>query len=226
MTAKLLLRALGTFVGGSLFLGLLVFVPAGTFDYWQGWVLIAVFMVTLSVFGLYWSVRDPALMQRRMQAGPAAEQSTLQKVIATVAFAGLAAAFVVPGLDRRFGWSHVPTALAWIGDALLVLSFVMFSVVFRVNSYASSNIKAEENQTVSSSGPYALVRHPLYVGAIVMGIGIILGLGSFWGLAVLLIMIPALVIRILDEEKVMERDLPGYREYEQKVRYRLLPGVW
>ncbi len=226
MTLKLLLRALATFIGGSIFLGLLVFLPAGTFAYWQGWVTIVVFAVSLNIFSLYFSVKDPALMQRRLQAGPGAEQSLLEKIVATVAFAGLAAAFVVPALDRRFGWSHMPAALSWIGEALIVLSVVMFTAVFRVNSYASSNITVEQNQSVSSSGPYAVVRHPLYSGSIVMGIGIILGMGSYWGLAILLIMIPALVVRILDEEKMMERNLPGYREYEQKIRYRLVPPIW
>jgi protein-S-isoprenylcysteine O-methyltransferase Ste14 len=226
MTTKLILQTLLTFVGGSLVLGLLLFLPAGTFHYWQAWLHIAVFMVTMNVFGLYFSVKDPALMERRKRAGPSAEQSALQKIVATFAFGGLLALFVVSGLDRRFGWSHVSVLLSVVGNALLVLSFVGFSVVFKANSFAASNIQAEQNQTVSSTGPYALVRHPLYDGALLMGISIPLALGSWWALALLLITIPVLVVRILDEEKVLERDLPGYAEYEQNVRYRLLPGVW
>ena len=223
---KLLLQTLATFVGGTLLLGLLLFLPAGTFNYWQAWVFIVVFMITISVFGVYFSIKDPALMERRKQAGPAAEQSTLQKIVATIAFTGLFAVIVLPALDRRFGWSSVPPLVSWIGDALLVLSFIMFYFVFRVNSYGASNIRVEPNQQVISSGPYALVRHPMYDGALVMTISIPLALGSWWALALLLITIPVLVIRILDEEKVLAKDLPGYTEYEQKVRYRLMPYLW
>jgi len=223
---KLLLQTLATFVGGILLLGLLLFLPAGTFNYWQAWVFIVVFMITISVFGVYFSIKDPALMERRKQAGPAAEQSTLQKIVATIAFTGLFAVLVLPALDHRFGWSSVPPLVSWIGDALLVLSFIMFYFVFRANSYGASNIRVEQNQQVISTGPYALVRHPMYDGALVMVVGISLALGSWWALALLLITIPVLVIRILDEEKVLAKDLPGYTEYEQKVRYRLMPYLW
>ena len=223
---KLLLQTLATFAGGALLLGLLLFLPAGTFNYWQAWVLIVVFMITISVFGVYFSIKDPALIERRKQAGPAAEQSTLQKIVATIAFTGLFALFVLSALDHRFGWSQVPPLVSWIGDALLVLSFIMFYFVFRVNSYGASNIRVEQNQKVISTGPYALVRHPMYDGALVMVVGIALALGSWWALALLIITIPVLVIRILDEEKVLVKDLPGYTEYEQKVRYRLVPYLW
>ena len=207
-------------------LGVLIFLPAWTFNYWQAWVFIVVFMITISVFGVYFSIKDPALMERRKQAGPAAEQSTLQKIVATIAFTGLFAVLVLPALDHRFGWSSVPPLVSWIGDALLVLSFIMFYFVFRANSYGASNIRVEQNQQVISTGPYALVRHPMYDGALVMVVGISLALGSWWALALLLITIPVLVIRILDEEKVLAKDLPGYTEYEQKVRYRLMPYLW
>src|SRR5512140_1208649 len=226
MTPKILLQALATLIGGTLLLGLLLFLPAGTFNYWRAWLFIAVFMVTITIFGVYFSIKDPALMQRRLQAGPAAEQSRLQKIVATVAFGGLYALFVVCGFDHRFGWSHVPPLLSVLGDALLVLSFVVFTLVFMANSFAASNIRTEQDQTVSSTGPYALVRHPLYDGALLMVASIPLALGSWWALAILLITVPGLVVRILDEERLLERDLPGYKEYEQKVRYRLVPGVW
>jgi protein-S-isoprenylcysteine O-methyltransferase Ste14 len=223
---KLLLQTLATFVGGALLLGLLLFLPAGTFNYWQAWVCIVVFMITISVFGAYFLIKDPALMERRKQAGPAAEQSMLQKIVATIALTGLYALFVLSALDHRFGWSAVPPLISWIGDALLVLSFIMFSFVFNVNSYGASNIRVEQNQQVISTGPYALVRHPMYDGALVMVVSIPLALGSWWTLALLIITLPVLVIRILDEEKVLAKDLPGYTEYEQKVRYRLVPYLW
>jgi protein-S-isoprenylcysteine O-methyltransferase Ste14 len=226
MTTKLFIQSTGTFLVGALLLGLLLFLPAGTFNYWQAWLFIVVFMITISVFGIYFSVNDPELMERRKQAGPAAEQSTLQKIVATLAFTSLLGLFVFCGLDHRFGWSHMSSFVSWTGDAVLVLSFFMFYFVFKENSFGASNIRVEENQKVVSTGPYALVRHPMYVGALVMCIGIALGLGSWWALAFLAITIPVLIIRILDEEKVLAKDLPGYTEYEQKVRYRLVPHLW
>lgn len=223
---KLLLQTLATVVVGALLLGLLLFFPAGTFHYWQAWVFLVVFLITMNVFGFYFSIKDPALMERRKQAGPTAEQSMLQKIVATLAFTTLFALFVVSALDYRFGWSQVPPLVSWIGDALLVLSFIMFYFVFRENSYGASNVRVEQNQHVISSGPYALVRHPMYDGALVMAMSIPLALGSWWALALLVLMLPVLVIRILDEEKVLANDLPGYTEYEQTVRYRLVPYLW
>jgi protein-S-isoprenylcysteine O-methyltransferase Ste14 len=136
------------------------------------------------------------------------------------------ALFVLSGLDRRFGWSQVPPLLSWVGDALLVLSFVMFYFVFLENSYGASSVRVEKDQRVVSTGPYALVRHPMYDGALIMVVSIPLALGSWWTLALLGITIPVLVVRILDEEQVLAKELPGYREYEQKVRYRLVPYLW
>jgi protein-S-isoprenylcysteine O-methyltransferase Ste14 len=226
MNLKLLLQTLGTFVIGALLLGVLLFLPAGTFNYWQAWVFIVVFMVTLSVFGLYFAIKDPALTQRRLQAGPGAEQSTLQKIVATLAFTAFFAVFVVCGLDRRFGWSQVPPVVSWIGDGLEVFSFIMFYWVFSVNSFGGASIRVEANQKVISTGFYGVVRHPMYVGTIVMVMGIALGLGSWWALLFLVVQMPVLAIRILDEEKTLEHELAGYKEYEQKVRYRLVPYLW
>lgn len=164
--------------------------------------------------------------ERRKQAGPGAEQSTLQRIVATIALTSLFDVFVVCGLDHRFGWSHMPPVVCWVGDGLEIFSFFMFYVVFKENSFGGSNIRVEEDQKVISTGPCAIARHPMYVGTIVMVIGIALGLGSWWTLLILAIQIPMLAIRILDEEKVLENKLVGYKEYEQKVRYRLLPYLW
>jgi protein-S-isoprenylcysteine O-methyltransferase Ste14 len=224
---KLLLRTLAAFAGGAVGLGLLLFLSAGTFDYWQAWTFIPVLLITACVFRIYFSIKDPALMARRRRAGPTAEQSTLQKVVVTLALASLLALPVLSALDRRFGWSSVPPLVSWIGDALLVLSFLMFSYVFSVNSYGSANIQVEQDQTVISTGPYALVRHPMYDAAIVLALGIPLALGSWWALlAVLVLTLPALVIRILNEERTLAEHLPGYTDYQQKARYRLVPHLW
>ncbi len=180
----------------------------------------------MSVFGIYFTVKDPQLMERRKRAGPAAEQNTVQKIVATLAFASLFGLFIVGGFDHRFGWSHMPSFIAWAGDALVVVSFYLYSLVFKANSFGASNIRVEENQTVSSTGPYALVRHPMYSVGVVFFAGIALGIGSWWALTLLLVAYPVLVIRILDEEKLLVKDLPGYPEYKQKVRYRLVPYLW
>jgi protein-S-isoprenylcysteine O-methyltransferase Ste14 len=226
MTTKLILQSIGTFLAGSLLLGLLLFLPAGTFNYWQAWIFIVVFMITMSVFGIYFSVKDPALIERRKQVGPAAEQSTLQKIIGTIAFTSLFGLFIIGGLDHRFGWSHMASFVVWAGDVLVVVSFYMYYLVFKANSFGASNIRVEENQRVASTGPYAIVRHPMYSVGVLFFAGIALGIGSWWALTLLVIAMPVLVIRILDEEKLLAKDLPGYTEYEQKVRYRLMPYLW
>jgi protein-S-isoprenylcysteine O-methyltransferase Ste14 len=223
---KLIFPTLRNFLIGAIMLGVLLFLPAGTLTYWQAWVFIVVFMVTVSVFGLYFSIKDPELIERRKQAGPGAEQSTLQKIVATLAFTFLFGVFVLCGLDHRFGWSHMPPFVSWVGDGIEVFSFVMFYWVFKENSFGGSSIRVEQNQQVISTGPYGIVRHPMYVGTIVMVIGIALGLGSWWALLFLVIQMFVLPIRILDEEKTLEAELGGYQDYELKVRYRLVPYLW
>ena len=160
------------------------------------------------------------------QAGPAAEQSTLQKIVATLAFMSLVGTFILGGLDHRFGWSAMPLFVIWGGDVLVVVSFFLYNLVFKANSFGASNIRVEENQRVSSTGPYALVRHPMYSVGVLLFVAIALGLGSWWTLLLIVVAIPVLVLRILDEEKVLEKELAGYSEYEQKVHYRILPYLW
>ena len=223
---KLIVQALGTFLSGALLLGVLLFLPAGTFHYWQAWAFIVVFMITLTVFGVYFSIKDPALMERRKQAGPAAEQSTLQKIVATLAFASLVGLFVLGGLDHRFGWSAMPSFVVWFGDVLVVVVFFLYYLVFKANSFGASNIRVEENQRVASAGPFSFIRHPMYSVGVLFFAAIALGLGSWWTLLLIVVAIPVLVLRILDEEKLLEKELPGYKKYEQKVRYRLIPYIW
>jgi protein-S-isoprenylcysteine O-methyltransferase Ste14 len=183
-------------------------------------------MVSTSVYGIYLAINDPALLRRRMQGGPGAEQSTLQKIVATLAIGSTVAYFVVSALDRRFGWSQMPPAVSLIGDALLVLAYVMYYFISRENTYLGTVIRVEEGQKVISTGPYALVRHPKYVTDIVLVVGIALSLGSWWALAILPVTFPVLVVRLLDEERTLARELAGYVEYERKVRYRLVPRIW
>lgn len=226
MMKRYVLPTLRTILIGAVALGLVLFLPANTLNYWQAWVFIVVFLAAVDAIGLYLSVKDPALLERRKQVGPAAEQSPAQKIIMTFALIGNLGLLVFCALDRRFGWSPTPALVSITGDALVALGLLINFYTFRENSYGASNIRTEAGQKVISSGPYAIVRHPMYGGVLVMMSGVPLALGSFWGLAIIALILPMLVWRILDEEKLLIRDLPGYVEYTQKVRYRLVPYVW
>jgi protein-S-isoprenylcysteine O-methyltransferase Ste14 len=226
MTIKLALQTLQTIVIGAVVLGLLLFLPAWTLNYWQAWVFIVVFLISVSVIGLYLSLKDPALLERRKQIGPAAEQSPVQKMIISVAILADLGLLIFSALDHRFGWSQMPPWVSLIGDALVALGLFVDLLVFRENSFGASNVKVEEGQTVTTTGPYALVRHPMYTGVLIMVLGVPLALGSWWGLAIIALVVPALMLRILDEEKLLKKDLQGYSEYTQKVHYRLVPYLW
>jgi len=223
---RLIPQTIASFVFGVIALGVLVFLPAWTFNYWQGWVLIVLFMGLVNVTGLYFSIKDPALMERRKQAGPAAEQSTGQKIFITFAYLCNLVLVVISALDHHFGWSRTPVFVCLLGDLLVVLANVIWFYVQKVNTFVGSTVQIFEGQKVVSNGPYAIVRHPKYVGDLFLVIGAPLALGSWWGLLIFVLTIPALAWRILDEEKLLKKDLPGYVEYTQKVRYRLVPYLW
>jgi protein-S-isoprenylcysteine O-methyltransferase Ste14 len=223
---KLIIPTIRNFLLGVSVLGLMLFLPAWTLNYWQAWVFILLFMVLLSAGGVYFSIKDPALIERRLQTVPTEGTSTGQKIFVVVAFLGDIALLVFSALDHRFGWSRVPPYVSWVGDLLVVLSCLIWYFVFRENSFAASAVQTFEEQKVISTGPYAFVRHPLYVGVLVLIIGIPLALGSWWGLLFFVLVSLGLVWRILGEEKLLKKDLPGYIEYTKRVRYRLVPYVW
>lgn len=204
----------------------LLFVPAGTLGYWQAWVFMAVFVGASSAIGIYLALKDPELLERRMQAGPAAEKETTQKIIMAFAMAGFIALLIFPAFDHRFGWSKLPPYVVLAGDALVALGFFLTFLVLKENSYSASTVQVVEGQKVISTGPYAIVRHPMYAGALVMLVGIPLALGSWWGLCALLFIVPVLIWRLLDEERLLRKELPGYVEYTRKVPYRLVPYLW
>ncbi len=223
---KLIFQTARSFLFGALTLGVTLFVPAWTLDYWQAWLFILVFMISSTANRLYLAIRDPQLLERRRKGGPAGEQSKTQKVIISAAVVADTLVLVFCALDHRFGWSALPPFVSLIGDALVVLGFLLDFFVFKENSYGASTVQVFEGHKVISTGPYAVVRHPMYVGLLFMGIGAPLALGSWWGLVVFALTTPILVWRILDEEQLLRNDLPGYREYTQKVRYRLVPYLW
>jgi protein-S-isoprenylcysteine O-methyltransferase Ste14 len=223
---KILLQTLASVPIGLAVFGLMVFWPAGTFDYWQGWLFIAVFAIATLVPSVYLAVRNPAALQRRMHAGPTAETRTLQKIISVVAFGSLAAMIIVSALDFRFGWSTVPAIVSVAGDVLVAVGLGIAMLVVIQNAYAAANITVETGQQLATTGFYAFVRHPMYFGNLIMMIGVPLALGSYWGLVFIIPGLIVLGLRIGDEEALLRQELGGYREYTQKVHYRLVPYVW
>jgi protein-S-isoprenylcysteine O-methyltransferase Ste14 len=204
----------------------LLFGPAWTLDYWQAWLYGVVFIGTTIAIGLYFLRRDPKVVARRMKVGPAAEQEPSQKIIMTIVLIGFVALIVVPGFDHHWKWSNVPAWLVLLSDALVVLGFFGTAVVVRQNSYAASTITVEEGQPVVSTGLYGIVRHPMYAAALLLVIFTPLALGSYWSLLIVAALIPALIWRLLDEERFLKLKLPGYSEYCRKTRYRLIPFLW
>ena len=186
----------------------------------------AIFFVSILAITLYLVQRDPQLLERRVQAGPAAEQQKTQKLIQSIAQAAFIMMFILPGLDYRFGWSQVPLAVSVAGDILVVLGLTFVFFVFKENPFTSAVIEVGAEQSVISTGPYALVRHPMYIGALVMLVGVPLALGSWWGLLTIIPITIVIVWRLLDEEKFLAKNLPGYVEYYARVRYRLVPFIW
>ena len=206
--------------------GVLLFVPAGTLHYWQAWVFLAVFTIASLYSAVYLFRKNPAVVERRMRAGPKAETRPVQKVVTSAISIVFIALLVFSALDHRFGWSPVPPAVSLIGDALVAIGLGIAIFTVNQNSYAAANIAVEETQTVTSTGLYGIVRHPMYMGGLIMFAGIPLALDSCWGLAVLVPVVIAVVVRIADEEKLLNQELAGYREYASKVHHRLVPYVW
>jgi protein-S-isoprenylcysteine O-methyltransferase Ste14 len=205
---------------------LALFWPAGTFDYWQAWVFLGLFITLSVVYTVYVGLTNPAVLRRRMKAGPQYESRPVQKIVIAGVGLAFAALLVVSALDHRFGWSSVPIAVVVIGNVLVAVGLGLAMLVIVQNNYAAANITVETNQAVVSTGLYGLVRHPMYFGSLIMLIGVPLALGSFWALLVDLLYVVLFVARIFDEEKALTEELTGYREYTEKVHSRLVPGVW
>jgi protein-S-isoprenylcysteine O-methyltransferase Ste14 len=219
-------KALGRLVFFLVLVGLLVMLPGWTVHYWQGWVFLGVLEVLIVGITAWLMKNDPKLLERRMNAGPAAEKEKVQKVIlffAQIAFVGM---IVFPGIDHRFGWSVVPAYACVAGDVVMAVGYLLVWEVFRENSFASSVVEVGSGQTVVSTGLYGLVRHPMYSGALLSLLGVPVGLGSWWGLLAMIPIAGLIVWRLLDEERFLAKNLARYAEYRERVRWRLLPGVW
>jgi protein-S-isoprenylcysteine O-methyltransferase Ste14 len=219
LTTRLILRTLIAFI----FVAVFLFVPAGSFRYWQGWVFMAILFLPMPATSVYFMKRDPQLIERRLRTEEKiSEQKTIIRWARLVVFASL----LLPGLDYRFGWSRVPLWLAILSQVFVFAGYLITLWVMKENSFASRTVQVEEGQRVISTGPYRLVRHPMYFGAVLMLLFMSPALGSWWALPGFLLVIPLIVLRLLNEEKMLCRDLPGYSDYCLRTRSRLLPLLW
>ena len=222
----LLARAFAGFVFLFLVMAVVLFGAAGTLAWPRGWQMLGVFFGCAGVITVWLWFRDKALLERRVKAGPGSEADPMQNLVQALAGMVFLATFAIPGLDRRFGWSHMPLAVSVLGDVLVALGFWIVFVTFRANTFTAGTIELAEGQHVIDSGPYALVRHPMYAGALVMFVGIPLALGSWWGFIPAVGIVPVLVWRLMREEAFLADHLAGYRDYRARVRYRLAPALW
>lgn len=211
------------FVMVLIFMGLMLFLPAGTLYYWHAWIYCSVLFIPASFVVHYFLKKDPELLERRMRMR---EKEEKQKTIIKIAYFLFLIGFIIPGLDHRYHWSNVPVILVIAANAIVLSGYIFVFLVLRENSYASRVIEVEKGQKAITTGPYALVRHPLYLGVLLMYLFTPLALGSYWALIFFLPTIPLIVIRLLNEEEVLLKELPGYKEYCQKTRYHLVPFVW
>lgn len=215
-------------VGSRLIIGipallLILFLPAGTFAYWEAWVYLAIVLIPMSMVMFYFLKKAPELLARRMNLK---EKEAEQKLIIKLSLIPFLLAFILPGIDKRFGWSNVPITFVVVAEIVVFLGYLLFFLVLRENQFASRVIQVEKGQKVIQSGPYRWVRHPMYVGAILMYVASPLALGSYWAIIPAIFIIPVLIARIINEESVLTKELEGYSAYKLKTRYRLIPGIW
>jgi protein-S-isoprenylcysteine O-methyltransferase Ste14 len=221
--ASLIRKMLIRFSFVPLFIGIFTLLPAGTFNYWQVYLYFTVLVVPMIFVLIYFLKKDPRFLERRTRT---AEKVKEQKLIQLLNLPVFISAFIVPGLDRRFGWSDIPVEVIIATDIVILCGYIFIFLVFRQNSYASRIIETESSQKVISTGLYSVVRHPMYLGVMIMYLPTPLALGSYWGLIPMALLPVTLVLRILNEEKILRESLGGYNEYCTKTRYRLIPYIW
>ena len=223
MDIKLFGRAIVKFLGGVLLLGLLLFLPAGTLRWWQGWLLMGILFVPMFVAGLVMMKRSPRLLEKRLNARE--EQGEQRRVILLSALMFLAA-FVVAGLNHRFRWIVLPDWVSWAFAGVFLLGYALYAEVLRENEWLSRTVEVQADQKVVDTGLYGVVRHPMYMSTLALFLSMPLVLGSILSFAIMLAYIPIIARRIKNEEQVLEKGLAGYGAYERKVRYRIIPFVW
>jgi protein-S-isoprenylcysteine O-methyltransferase Ste14 len=204
-------------------LSLLFFLPAKTFFFYEAWIYMAIFLLPISFIILYFLKNDPELLERRMRMK---EKISKQKAIIIFSYIIFLATFLIPGFDKQYGWSNVPMTFVIISDLIVLMGYLLFVLVLKENSFASRIIEVEQNQKVISTGPYALVRHPMYLAIILMFMFSPLALGSYYGLIPTITLPVLLICRLINEENLLKKDLPGYLDYTKKTKYRLIPFIW
>ncbi len=223
MTKKLFYQALIKFVMGILIVGILLFLPAGTFDYWQAWLLIAILFIPMFFAGIVMMLKSPELLQKRLNAN---EKESEQKKVIALSGSMFLAAFIVAGLNIRFGWFILPAWISYVAVCIFLFAYILYAEVLRENMYLSRTVEVQENQKVIDTGLYGIVRHPMYMVTLFLFLSMPLVLGSVFSFFILLLYIPIIRKRIKNEEEVLERGLQGYPEYEKKVKYRIIPYIW
>ena len=223
MDAKLFGQAIGKFAAGLLLVGLLLFLPAGSFAYWQGWLLMGILFVPMFAAGLIMMKKNPELLRKRLSAK---EEQSEQKTVILLSGLMFLVAFVIAGLNYRFGWIVLPSWVSYAGAVIFLGAYALYAEVLRENAYLSRTVEVQENQKVIDTGLYGIVSHPMYMSTLLLFLAMPLVLGSVISFAVMLSYIPIIAKRIGNEEKVLEEGLSGYREYKNRVRYRVIPFVW
>ena len=219
----LLLQALIKFLAGLILFGLLLFLPAGTFEYWNAWVLIAALFGPMLVLGAVLLIKSPELLAKRLASK---EKESQQKTVVALSALMFLASFILAGLDFRYGWTSLPSWMVWTSTGVLLMSYLMYAEVMRENAYLSRTIEVQDNQKVIDTGLYGIVRHPMYSATVFLFLSMPLILGSMISFVVMLVYIPIINARIKNEEKVLSEGLPGYKEYKQKVRSKVIPFIW
>ena len=223
MTIKLFFQALTKFLAGLSLVGLLLFLPAGTFYFWQAWLFIGILFGPMFIAGIVLMIRQPELLRKRLDAK---EKQGEQKWVVALSGLMFIAVFVVAGLSRRFGWYMLPDWAVLVATVVFLAAYALYAEVMRENVWLSRTIKVQENQQVVSTGLYGIVRHPMYAATLLLFLSMPLVLASPWSFAIMLLYIPIIALRIHNEEQVLERDLKGYTEYKQRVRYKVIPFIW
>ena len=223
MDAKLFKQAIAKFLAGLLMVGLLLFLPAGTFAYWQGWLLLGILFIPMFIAGLIMMKKSPELLRKRLDVR---EKQSEQKTVIALSGLMFLAAFIVAGLNIRFGWLVLPSWVSWAAAVLFLLAYALYAEVLRENVWLSRTVEVQENQKVIDTGLYGVVRHPMYMATLLLFLSMPLVLGSPLSFVIILAYIPIIARRIRNEEQVLEEGLPGYREYKKRVRYKVIPHVW
>jgi len=223
MTKKLFAEAVSKFLLGVVLVGVLVFLPAGSFDYLQGWLLVGVLFVPMLVAGIVMMAKNPYLLKSRLDAK---EKQGKQQLVIKLSGLMFVAGFVLAGFNYRFGWYTLPLWISVVGAVVFLLGYVMLAFVFKQNTFLARTIKVEKNQTVVDTGLYGIVRHPMYSATLLLFLSMPIILGSLYALVVFLAYPFIISMRIKNEETLLENELAGYSEYKQKVKYRLIPFIW